>query len=136
MQNHFFAVLVVLPALANLAACAEKPVVHSLELKDESGTLVAALAVALPSPLPPSSQQFEGSWQLKSHTSAFPIGSVQVGKYRGSQSDGQLLLDLNPGWADNNVVLEVPAPMKQLQGRWCLATFAGCHPRGTFGPAR
>jgi hypothetical protein len=28
------------------------------------------------------------------------------------------------------------APMKQLQGKWCLATFAGCHPKGTFGPVQ
>ena len=124
--------LAVLFVVASLAACGEPSITHRLELRDESGTVVATLTIAIPSSLPPSGQQFEGSWQLQSHTGAFPIGAVQPGHYLGFRENGQLLLDLNPGWADNNVVLEAPAQMKQLAGRWRRATAAGFQPGGSF----
>ena len=126
---HAFAVLLV---AASLAACSAPSITHRLELRDEFGTVVATLTVVIPSSLPPSAQQFEGSWQLQSHTGAFPIGAVQSGHYLGFHGDGRVLLDLNPDWADNNVVLEAPAKMKPLAGRWRLATAAGFRPGGSF----
>lgn len=132
MPNRIFHALAVLLVVASLAACGVPSITHRLELRDESGTVVATLAVAIPSSLPPSGQQFEGSWQLQSHSGAFPIGAVQPGHYLGFHGDGQVLLDLNPGWADNNVVLEAPTQMKQLAGRWRLATAAGFRPGGSF----
>lgn len=136
IQIRIFHALSVLFIFASLGACGEPSVRHRLELSDESGTVVATLAVTLPSSLPASGQDFEGSWELQSHTGAFPIGAVHPGHYYGFQQDGKLLLDLNPRWADNNVVLEAAAQTKQMAGRWRLATAAGFQPGGSFRAAR
>jgi hypothetical protein len=136
MHIRIFHTLSLLFIVAILGACGKPSVTHRLELCDESGTVVATLVVALPSSLPASGQQFEGSWQLQSHTGGFPIGAVKPGQFLGFHQDGKLLLDLNPGWADNNVVLDASAQMKQLAGRWHLATEAGIQPGGSFRSAR
>ena len=121
---------------ASLGARGEISAMHRLELSDASGAVVATLVVAIPSSLPSSGQDFEGSWELQSHTGAFPIGAVHPGHYRGFQQDGKLLLDLNPDCADNNVVLETQAQTKHMAGRWRLATAAGLQPGGSFRDAR
>jgi len=136
MHNRIFHKLSVIFIVAMLGACGEPTVTHKLELSDESGTVVAALALTLPASLPASELPFEGSWQLQSNTGSFPIGAVQPGHYLGFIQDGKVILDLNPGVADNNVVLEAPAQITQMAGRWQLATAAGFQPGGSFRSSR
>jgi hypothetical protein len=132
MHRRIFQLLSVLSMVAILGACGEPSVTHKLELTDQSGTVVATLVVVLPSSLPADGKEFKGSWQLVSYTSGFPVDAVQSGRYLALQQDGRLLLDLNPGWADSNVVLDTAAQSKQMTGSWRRATAAGFQPGGSI----
>ncbi|MFL6656729.1 MAG: hypothetical protein ACJ8GW_01555 [Massilia sp.] len=127
-----FHALSLLLICATLSACHRSSVTQRLALSDASGKVVATMTVTLPVSSSTSGQSFEGTWQLHSHTGAFPISAVHEGHYLGVQQDGQLLLDLNPGVADNNVVLEAQAQTPPMAGRWRLATVAGFQPGGSF----
>ena len=48
---------------------------------------------------------------------------------------GEIRIDLNPGWADNNVVLsahEKIVDLDELQGSWSAETFVVTIASGTF----
>jgi hypothetical protein len=63
---------------------------------------------------------------------SFPSGSTTSGKYSADVHDQRISIDLNPGWADNNVVLSGSVSNGSLSGKWYRATFSGGKEMGTF----
>lgn len=78
-----------------------------------------------------------GSWDIRraagADTTAIvgpQIGSGTLVGYAGSE---QSLINLNPGWADNNVFLMMPYPDEvPLAGQWQYSTFVGPVAQGRF----
>ncbi len=76
----------------------------------------------------------EGEWNFKA------IGDPQnIGPQMGEgeligwlQDDNEIVIDLNPGWADNNVVLHGPYSLNEISGTWVWSTIAGATNQGTF----
>jgi hypothetical protein len=86
----------------------------------------------LPKTLPPAGQPFEGQWRLTSSTDAFPAGATKGGTYRGSVSDGNISMDLNPGTADDNVILTSTKADASQKEEWYHSTFIGRRAMGSF----
>ena len=104
-----------------------------LEIRDQSGAVVATGELELPKSLPATGQSFEGKWRLDSSTDAFPAGATKNGTYRGSVGgDGNISIDLNPGTADNNVILSSSKADAGLKGQWYHSTFVGRRAKGSF----
>ena len=77
-----------------------------------------------------------GSWEIDWVPGANT--SLQVGQQIGSGGlvgqiiNGRLNLDLNPGWADNNVILQGNWSEGEMDGTWRWVTFAGPTTYGRF----
>lgn len=104
----------------------------NLVFHDAAGDVVATADLDLPDELPAADGEFHGKWKLLSSEPAFPSGSTKSGSYKGSVHDGLFSIDLNPGAADNNVVLGWTPKTDPITGTWYHATFAGGKPMGTF----
>ncbi len=62
-----------------------------------------------------------------------PVGpQVGAGQLRGSLAGPRLSVDLNPGWADNNVFLDGQLAGNTWTGRWSYSTFGGTVNGGPF----
>lgn len=71
-----------------------------------------------------------GTWELHrvpgSDTSIVVGPQLGTGTLQGRRSASGLWLDLNPGWADNNVFLALRAPVSStLSGTWDHSTIVG-----------
>lgn len=71
-----------------------------------------------------------GTWDLHrspgSDTTVAVGPQLGTGTLAGGRTAGVVWLDLNPGWADNNVVLAlVPEASDALRGTWDHATIIG-----------
>jgi hypothetical protein len=72
-----------------------------------------------------------GSWELRRVPGSDP--TIQVGPQLGSgtlagrlDASGSIAVDLNPGWADNNVFLVLGGTTRyRLTGTWDHSTFIG-----------
>lgn len=78
-----------------------------------------------------------GEWRLE------PVGNPQnigpqtgEGRLQGAMADGRLQVDLNPGSADNNVLLDGALTGNAFRGRWMYSGFAGVLNEGTFEALR
>lgn len=79
------------------------------------------------------SSSVTGTWVLDSTAVHYRIGpQVGSGTLRGSLHNGVLTVDLNPGWADNNVFLSGTYSGSTYSGTWYYSTFVGTVSRGTF----
>lgn len=137
MKNlAFLALLPLLPLLSflcnSLIGAAETQPSGNLTFRDPSGAVVATGDLLLPDPLPASGKTFEGTWQLKSAEKSFPSGAVKSGKYAASVHEGGVTINLNPGTADNNVMLNGTMSNGMFSGKWSLSTFVGGKEKGTF----
>jgi len=75
----------------------------------------------------------EGSWRLARTGNSGEIGpQTGRGQFSGSLDRESLNLDLNPGWADNNVFLSGTLAEGVYRGGWVYETFAGPVAQGTF----
>jgi len=92
---------------------------------------VATAILVLPE-LGVEDQEFTGTWEMVSTSPEFPKQSVTPGSYKGAIQKGTISIDLNPGWADNNVVFWGEIKGELLTGQWFHATFAGGAPMGKF----
>jgi hypothetical protein len=99
---------------------------------DQAGNVVATADVELPESLQAGEGTFKGNWKLLSSKPAFPSDSTKTGSYAGSVDGGLASIDLNPGVADNNVVLGWSAGTEPITGTWYHATFSGGKAMGTF----
>jgi hypothetical protein len=78
-----------------------------------------------------------GEWRLE------PVGNPQnigpqtgEGRLQGAMADGMLQVDLNPGSADNNVLLDGTLAGNAFRGRWMYSGFAGVLNEGSFEALR
>ncbi|MEK6756645.1 MAG: hypothetical protein AABZ02_10890, partial [Bacteroidota bacterium] len=55
-----------------------------------------------------------------------------AGLLTGMVDGRDVSINLNPGWVDNNVVLQGTFENDRLRGRWSWITFAGPTSEGTF----
>ena len=98
--------------------------------RDAAGNVVATADVELPETL--RAGAFKGKWKLISSKPAFPSGATKSGSYEGSVDGDHASINLNPGMADNNVVLGWSTKTDLITGTWYHATFSGGKPMGTF----
>lgn len=81
-----------------------------------------------------------GTWQLAPapgvQASEIPGSQVGSGSLRGRRVDGKIVLDLNPGFADNNVTLEASSARSGYTGTWSWSSFAGPQAGGSFKAVR
>jgi len=84
----------------------------------------------------PTDSTVAGTWSIRRLPGADP--SLEVGPQVGTGTligirDGHTLnLDLNPNWADNNVMLTGEAAAGALRGRWTWSAFTGPRASGRF----
>ena len=77
-----------------------------------------------------------GSWDISAADgfSEKEIGpQIGTGKLVGSIKAGKIFINLNPGWADNNIYLNADYFIDQFEGSWLWSTFIGPSASGSFG---
>ena len=78
-----------------------------------------------------------GKWQLSKIGDPENIGpQLGDGKLQGTIEKNKIWLDLNPGWADNNVFLNGTIAKNQIEGFWNYSTFVGSVNGGQFTAVR
>jgi len=83
----------------------------------------------------PDSTLLTGRWLLAAVNGAPNIGpQTGSGTLRGSTGPGTttISIDLNPGWADNNVFLNGTFQGTAIKGTWMWSTFGGPTSEGRF----
>ena len=74
-----------------------------------------------------------GEWDFNVIGSPENIGpQIGEGDYIGIVENNQLWINLNPGWADDNVHLEGTIDGINITGNWVYSVFAGVMNHGTF----
>jgi hypothetical protein len=80
----------------------------------------------------PDSTRLTGSWVLAAVNGAVNIGpQTGAGTLAGSTASG-VSIDLNPGWADNNVILFGTHSGREIAGTWQWVTLTGVTADGRF----
>ena len=77
-----------------------------------------------------------GSWDISAADgfSEKEIGpQIGTGKLEGSIKAGKIFINLNPEWADNNILLNADYSKDQFGGSWVWSTFRGPSASGGFG---
>ena len=84
----------------------------------------------------------EGTWAFRELAEAdWRVGpQLGTGRLRGwVDAEEHIMLDLNPGWEDNNVRLQGEwrgARLGTLEGEWVYSGFPGCLGAGRFEAVR
>ena len=127
-------------ATALLAACG--PEAGSFDLADGELRYRATTATGKPlldgslSLTFPTDSTVTGTWQIRWSAGAdttSPVGpQIGTGSLVGTRRADTLLLELNPGYVDNNVSLRGVATSGGLRGDWRWATIAGPFTSGPF----
>jgi hypothetical protein len=74
-----------------------------------------------------------GTWMLECIVPGEKVGpQTGSGTLRGSLQGGRIMVDLNPGWADNNVFLSGSFDKDRISGTWMWSTFVGPTSKGKF----
>ncbi|HCA80187.1 MAG TPA: hypothetical protein DEP53_10675 [Bacteroidetes bacterium] len=74
-----------------------------------------------------------GTWASEGVSSTDSVGpQLGAGTLAGELTGARLSLNLNPGWADNNVILIGSIEGEKIVGTWTWVTFAGPRTHGTF----
>ena len=78
-----------------------------------------------------------GTWQLHwapgADTTTHVGPQIGEGTLAGRQVGDSYAIDLNPGWADNNVFLSAELTASGWSGTWSWSTIAGVAASGPFG---
>ena len=77
-----------------------------------------------------------GSWEISAANkySEKEIGpQIGTGKLEGNIKAGKIFMNLNPGWADNNIFLNADYSKDQFKGSWLWSAFIGPSASGSFG---
>lgn len=83
------------------------------------------------------SANVKGTWQLNQVGEESNTGpQVGAGNLEGGFNNDLLMLDLNPGWADNNVFLIGRFEDNTFSGTWEYSGFAGVINQGNFTAAK
>ena len=74
-----------------------------------------------------------GIWAFAAVLTSEAVGpQVGTGKLAGSLQKSSISINLNPGWADNNVFLQGTVFSDSITGRWMWSTFVGPTAEGKF----
>ena len=74
-----------------------------------------------------------GEWELDKIGHPQNIGpQVGSGTLRGSYDKGKIVIGLNPGYMDNNVILTGEWDIRKIEGDWMYVGFPGIINEGTF----
>lgn len=75
----------------------------------------------------------QGEWALEKQGSFEKTGpQIGAGTLEGSIQNNDIQINLNPGWADNNVLLSGRFERGAWVGTWSWVTFAGPTSGGSF----
>jgi hypothetical protein len=78
-----------------------------------------------------------GIWSFVAVLPAEKVGpQVGTGTLAGTLQKSSISINLNPGWADNNVFLQGTLSSDRITGRWMWSTFIGQTAEGTFEAIR
>ena len=98
--------------------------------KDKSGMIIAEGKLKITSLTP---NAVGGTWEINTSAPVPQTGPQSgKGKIGGQLSGKNIILDLNPGWRDNNVVLTGTFQEGKLSGTWGWYGIAGLIKKGTF----
>jgi len=93
-----------------------------------SGTLVLTSS---------DSGSVSGSWAFVAVLPSEKVGpQVGNGKAAGTMAKSSVTVNLNPGWADNNVILQGTVASDRITGRWSWISFIGPTAEGAFEAIR
>ena len=98
--------------------------------KDKNGAVIAEGELEIKSL---SATAIDGKWEIKTSAPMAQTGPQNgKGKIAGQLSGNKIMLDLNPGWRDNNVVLNGKIQKGKFSGFWDWNGIAGTMAGGTF----
>ena len=98
--------------------------------KDKSGAIGAEGKLEIASL---EADAIGGKWEIKTSAPMSKTGPQNgKGKIGGQLSRNKIILDLNPAWRDNNVVLSGRFQKGKLSGTWDWNGIAGTMAEGTF----
>lgn len=81
--------------------------------------------------------QVTGAWHLQPTGNAQALGpQTGDGRLEGRIEGESLIVNLNPGRVDNNVVLAGPLEGARYRGQWMFSGFGGPSNEGTFDAVR
>lgn len=104
--------------------------IYNYIAKDKSGAVIAEGKLEITSLTPDA---ISGKWEIKTSAPMSQTGPQSgKGKIGGQLSGNKIILDLNPGWRDNNVVLSGRFQKGKLSGTWSWNGIAGTMAAGTF----
>lgn len=92
---------------------------HRISFRNDHGDVIATAQIALPEASFFSPDSFTGKWMLETWTDEFPKEATSAENYRATRKADALRVDLNPPWADNNVVLNSKQEGLTYEGEWC-----------------
>jgi hypothetical protein len=147
MSANRFLILLIPAAILSLAACADRgeqpvdslhpggvPVSYRYRAYNAKGDLAVDGTFTLTSI---DSATVSGTWSFVAILPAEKIGpQTGTGKLRGTIQKSSISIDLNPGWADNNVFLQGIISSDSIAGTWMWSTFAGPTSEGRFQAMR
>jgi hypothetical protein len=115
---------------ANALPPGNSPTSYSYKGYNAKGTLVIVGTVSLTSI---DGSTLSGSWSLECLVPSEQVGpQTGTGTLIGTLQASKAALNLNPGWADNNVLLSGTIDKGSFKGIWMWSTFAGVTSQGTF----
>ncbi|UCG06347.1 MAG: hypothetical protein JSV83_20950 [Desulfobacterales bacterium] len=104
--------------------------IYNYIAKDNNGAVIAEGKLEITSV---AANAINGKWELKTSAPMEQTGPQDgQGKIGGQLSRNKIILDLNPGWRDNNVVLSGTFQKGKLSGTWGWYGIAGAMQEGTF----
>lgn len=102
---------------------------YNIALNDKAGNVVALGNIDLPSSIPPVGISFQGACKLNV---LLPDVDIKSDLYEGNVHANEVVIDLNPGIADNNIILKGTISGRSLGGNWYKTSIAGAKEMGTF----
>jgi len=103
---------------------------YTYQAYDSLGTLIVSGVLSMNLA---DTDQVSGSWQMSNLNNRQDIGpQTGSGKLSGTLNDSQLVIDLNPDFRDNNVILSAMNSSGSFEGKWTWISFIGPTNWGTF----
>ena len=116
--------------VASLPPLGSLPSSYSYSGYNSKGVLVVLGSITL---AVTDSQVVSGTWRLECIAQGEKVGpQTGSGTLKGSIQDSRVALNLNPGWADNNVFLSGTFDKDRFSGTWMWSTFVGSTSEGRF----
>ena len=134
-----FVLLSILPLLA----CSDKgatpvnslqpggtPATYTYRAYNLKGALVVSGTMVLTQT---DSTGISGTWSLTLQLAGEQVGpQFGTGTLAGNRNQSSISINLNPGWADNNVFLNGTVGPNGISGQWEWSTFVGTSAHGSF----